>query len=75
MVEKQLKTMFHIALVANRSLRAKSGGEKSIGMSEGVGSANEEPNERYIKAQRIILYRVGTFKGWELGSKLNRRLS
>jgi hypothetical protein len=27
----------------------------SIGMSEGVGRAREEPNERYSKVKRIML--------------------
>jgi len=68
MVEKQLQMMLHIDLVLNLSAsRAKSEGEKSTGISEGVGSA-EEPNERYNKAQRIIVSDVSAFNG---GSKLN----
>ena len=48
--------MLHIDLVLNISAsRAKSEEGMSMGMSEGVGSAKEEPNERYIKAQRIIV--------------------
>ena len=55
-VEKQLQMMLHIDLVPNLSAsRAKIEGEKSIGISEGVGRAKEEPNERYNKAQRIIV--------------------
>jgi predicted ATPase with chaperone activity len=56
MVEKQLQIMFHSDLVPNVStLRAKSEGEMSIGMSEGVGRAREVPNERYSKVKIIIL--------------------
>jgi hypothetical protein len=56
MVDKQLQIMFHSDLVPNLStLRAKSESEMSIGMSEGVGRAREEPNERYSKVKRIIL--------------------
>jgi len=63
-VEKQLQMMLHIDLVPNLSAsRAKIEGEKSIGMSEGVGSAKEEPNERYNKAQMIIVFEVSTFNG------------
>jgi hypothetical protein len=29
----------------------------SIGMSEGVGRARDEPNERYSKVKRIILHK------------------
>ena len=55
-VEKQLHMMLHIDLVPNLSAsRAKSEGEMLIGVSEGVGSAKEELNERYSKAQRIIV--------------------
>jgi len=55
-VEKQLQMMPHIDLLPNLSAsRAKIEGEKSIGISEGVGSAKEEPNERYNKAQMIIV--------------------
>ena len=56
MVDEQLQIMFHIDLIPNLStLRAKSEGKKSIGISEGVGRAREEPNERYSKIKRIIL--------------------
>jgi hypothetical protein len=58
MVDKQLQIMFHSDLVPNLStLRAKSEGGMLIGMSEGVGRAREEPNERYTysKVKRIIL--------------------
>jgi hypothetical protein len=56
MVDKQLQIMFHSDLVPNLStLRTKSEGGMSIGMSEGVGRAREEPNERYSKVKRIIL--------------------
>lgn len=62
-VEKQLQIMFHIDLVPNLSaLRTKSEGGMSIGMLEGVGSAKEKLDERYSKAQRIMLLEVGTFK-------------
>jgi hypothetical protein len=55
MVDKQLQIMFHSDLVPNVStLRAKSEGGMSIGMSEGVGRAREEPNERYSNVKRII---------------------
>ena len=49
--------MLHIDLVPNLSAsRARSDGDMWIGMlAEGVGSAEEEPNERYSKAQRIIV--------------------
>jgi len=61
-VEKQLQMMLHIDLVPNLSAsRAKSEGEKSIGISEGVGSAKEEPNERYDKAQMIIVFEASSF--------------
>ena len=64
MVEKQLQMMVHIDLVPNISAsRVKSEGEMWIGLSDGVGSANEEPNERYNKAQRIIVLDVSTFNG------------
>jgi len=70
MVEKQLQMMLHIDLVLNLSAsRAKSEGEKSTGISEGLGVGSaEEPNERYNKAQRIIVSDVSAFNG---GSKLN----
>ena len=56
MVDKQLQSMFHIDLVPKLStLWVKSEGRMSIGMSEGVGTAREEPNERYSKVKRIIL--------------------
>ena len=62
MVEKQLQMMLHIDLVPNLSAsRARSEEEKLIGISEGVGSAKEEPNERYNKAQRIIVFDDSTF--------------
>ena len=55
MVDKQLQIMFHNDLVPNWStLRTKSEGGMSIGMSEGVGRAKEEPNERYSKVKRTI---------------------
>ena len=55
-VEKQLHMMLHIDLVPNLSTsRGKSEVGISTGMSDGVGSAKEEPNERYSKAQRIIV--------------------
>ena len=66
MVEKQPQIMFHIDLVPKLSalplLREKSEGGMSIGVPEGVGSAKEKLDERYIKAQRIMLLEVGTFK-------------
>jgi len=56
--------MFHIDLVPNLSAsRAKGEGEKSIGISEGVGSAKAELNERYNKAQRIIVL-AGRYLQW-----------
>jgi len=55
-VEKQLHMMLHIDLVPNLSAsRAKGEEGMSMGMSEGVGSAKEEPNDRYNKAQMIIV--------------------
>jgi hypothetical protein len=56
MVDKQLQIMFHSDLVPNVStLRTKNEDGMSIGLSEGVGRAREEPNERYSKVTRIIL--------------------
>jgi len=55
MVDKQLQTMFHIDLVPNLSMSRAKSEEMSIGMSEGVGSAKDKLDERYNKAQRIIL--------------------
>jgi len=56
--------MPHIDLVSNLSAsRAKGEREKSIGISEGVGSAKEEANERYNKAQRIIVLE-GRYLQW-----------
>ena len=56
--------MLHIDLVPNLSAsRAKFKGKKSIGMSDGVGSAKEVPNDRYIKAQRIIVLE-GRYLQW-----------
>ena len=64
MVDKQLQIIFHSDLVPNWStLRAKSEGGMSIGMSEGVGKAREEPNERYSKVKRIILSAAVDLKG------------
>ena len=62
-MEKQLQMMLHIDLVPNLSAsREKIEGEKSIGISEGVGSAKEEPNERYNKAQIIIAFEVSSLR-------------
>jgi len=56
MVEKQLHMILHIDLVPNLSAsRAKGEGDMLIEISEGVGRAEEQPNERYNKAQRIIV--------------------
>ena len=56
MVEKQLQMILQIDLVPNVSAsQANNEEEMSMGMSDGVGSAKEEPNEKYIKAQRIIV--------------------
>jgi hypothetical protein len=55
-VDKQLHIMLHIDLVPNLStLRDKSEGGRPIGMSEGVGRAMEEANERYSKVKKIII--------------------
>jgi hypothetical protein len=55
-VEKQLQIMPHIDLVPNISaLRVNNDGGMSVGRSEGVGRAKEEPSERYNKIKMIIL--------------------
>jgi len=70
-VEKQLQMMPHIDLVPNLSAsRVKSEGEKSIGMSDGVGSAKEEPNERYNKAQRIMVLERQYLQWVKVGCKV-----
>jgi hypothetical protein len=70
MVVKQLQIMSHIDLVPNLSaLRAKSEGGTSIRMSEEVGSAKEKLNERYSKAQRIILLEGRCLQNVKLGGK------
>ena len=75
MVEKQLQIMFHIDLVPNLSAsRAKSEWEMSIGMSEGVGSAKEEPNERYSKVQRIIVLEGRYLQQVRVGWKDEQRI-
>ena len=66
-VEKQLQIMFHIDLLPNISAsRVRSEEEMWIGVSDGVGSANEDPNERYNKAQRIIVFDVSVKVGFEV---------
>ena len=71
MVEKQLQIMFHIDLLPNISAsRVRSEGDMWIEVSDGVGSANEEPNERYNKAQRIIVFDVSV----EVGSKVEQAI-
>ena len=54
--------------------RAKSEGEKSIEISEGVGSAKEEPNERYNKAQRIIVLDGQRLQQVKVGCKVEQTI-
>ena len=66
-VDKQLQIMFHNDLVPNLSpLRDKSEGGMSIRMSEEVGRAIDERNERYSKVKRItILPALVELKGFQ----------
>ena len=66
-VDKQLHIMFHNDLFPNLSpLRDKSEGGMSIGMSEEVGRAIDERNERYSKVKRItILPALVELKGFQ----------
>jgi hypothetical protein len=65
MVVKQLQIIFHIDLLPNISaLRVKTDGGMSVGMSEGVGSA--EANVRQSNVNRIILPDFAeTLESWD----------
>jgi hypothetical protein len=71
-VDKQLQIMFHNDLVPNLSTpRNKSEGGMSIGMSEGVGRAMEEANERYSKVNgMIILQALAELKGFKTSRRV-----